>query len=221
MPDDEQTTRASPVDEWQTIPWKPRLTTKLNGVIQKGLFPVLRSSGIWGPSRVDEVRARAKAAVTLRITCPCGKLELKAEGGARHVFTCHCTMCATHTESEGGKAPTWIAVCRDVTTYRGEMRVYASSAVGRRGVCASCSHCIYMDYSAKHTIYIANALPHTPIAGDDSGEFVADSDIFWKNRKPDAQRTAPIQFDEMPLGAMGFIPDPGHPDILMPAWHRR
>ena len=57
-----------------------------------------------------------------------------------------------------------------------------------------------MDYSAKHTIYIADALPHTPIAGDENGEFTADSDIYWKDRKPDAQRTAPIQFDEMPLG---------------------
>ena len=37
----------------------------------------------------------------------------------------------------------------------------------------------------------------------------------------DAQRTAPIQFDEMPLGAMGFIPDPGHPDVLEPRWYRR
>ena len=109
-------------------------------------------------------------------------------------------MCAVQTASAKGKAPTWIAVCRDKTSYRGEMRVFASSAVGRRGNCAVCGHCIYMDYSAKHTIYIADALPHTPIAGYENGEFTADSDIYWKDRKPDAQRPAPIQFDEMPLG---------------------
>ena len=100
------------------------------------------------------------------------------------------------------------------------MRVYASSAVARRGNCAACDHCIYMDYSAKHTLYIANALPHTPIAGDARGEFTDDSDIYWKDRKPDARPTAPYQFDALPLGEMGFIPEPGHPNVCDKKWYQ-
>ena len=80
--------------EWQTIDWSPSTTTKVNGVIQKGIFPLLLT-GIWGPSRIDEVRTRAAAAVTLNIKCPCGKLELKTEGGARHSSraTAPCAPC--------------------------------------------------------------------------------------------------------------------------------
>jgi hypothetical protein len=207
-------------DDEKTIPWKPTFIMWLNSIIQKMIFPVISSSNIWGPRRIDELRERAMRAVTLRIICPCGKLQLKAEGGARHIFTCHCTICAKHTKSEGGKAPTWTAVCRNLVTYFGKMRIYSASSISQRGVCAYCGHCIYMDYFAKNTIYIANALPHTQITGDEKKKFIADCDIFWKNRKSDAQPTAPIQFDKMPLAAMGFIPDSGNPNILMSFWYR-
>lgn len=195
------------------------LAPKLLVMGQRCVFPCLRAFEIGGHSisahkkGLQTIITRAKAGVPLTKTCQCGAVTIEAFGGARHVFTCHCTTCANQTKIFNGKAPTWTAVSRKECTIRGEYNVYASSLIGRRGVCATCDDALFIDYSAKNTYYVANAVPTPPISTDSAAvgeiEFTADADIFWKDRKFDAVQTAPVQFDAMPLGKMGFVTDPG------------
>lgn len=193
------------------------LLGKLLGCVQRYIFPCLRKLRVGGHSveahqkSLHTIIARAEAAVPLKKKCFCGAVTIEALGGARHVFTCHCTSCAKQSKIHNGKAPTWTAISRDDCAISGEYRVYTSSLVGRRGVCAKCEDVLFMDYSAKNTFYLANAYPALSIPVDEVSEvkYVADADIFWKYRKPDAIRTAPVQFDELPLGKLGFVADPG------------
>lgn len=189
-----------------------RLLPAVTGVVQSYVFPCLRMCKVGGQSAeayqagLETIIERAEAAVPVTKICTCGAVTVHALGGARHVFTCHCTQCATHTKTLNDKAPTWTAVSRNMCTINGEYTIYSSSLLGRRGVCQACNDALFMDYSAMNTFYVANSYPSPPIAG---GKFIADADIFWKDRKPDAQFTAPIQYEAMPLGKMGFVADPG------------
>ena len=184
-------------------------------MVQYYVFPAMRTLKISGHSiashqtGLETVIARAKDAIPITKVCTCGAVTVEALGGARHVFTCHCTVCAEQTQSMGGKAPTWTAVSRSECTIKGEYKIYTSSITGRRGKCATCDDALFMDYSAKSTFYVANAKPTPSILANSNTAFTADADIYWNNRKPDALRTAPVQFDEMPLGPMGFVADPG------------
>lgn len=194
------------------------LAPKLLLMIHYYIFPCLRKFGICGHrisahnKSLQLIITRAKAGVPLTKKCHCGAVSIEAFGGARHIFTCHCTTCANHTKIFYGKAPTWTAISRKKCTIHGEYKVYASSLVGRRGVCAICDDALFMDYSAPNTLYVANVEPTPAISTDmmvDEVDFTADADIFWKDRKLDAEKTSPVQFDAMPLGKMGFVADPG------------
>jgi len=71
-----------------------------------------------------------------------------------------------------------------------------------------------MDYSATHTLYIAAASPAPAdlalrVEEQFDGQPTADADIYWKSRKSDAKPTSRNVFDDMPLGKMGFVRDPG------------
>lgn len=189
-----------------------RLLPAVTGVVQSYVFPCLRMCKVCGHSAeayqtgLETIIERAEAAVPVTKICTCGAVTVHALGGARHVFTCHCTQCATHTKTINGRAPTWTAVSRNMCTISGVYTSYSSSSLGRRGVCQACNDALFMDYLAMNTFYVANSHPSPPIEG---GRFIADADIFWKDRKPDAQFTAPIQYEGMPLGTMGFVADPG------------
>ena len=198
------------------------ISVKLTGIAQKHLLPISRSfrpkeSQAYAAG-LATIRRRAIASVPIATTCQCGAVEVRVTSGARHVFTCHCTMCADQTKTRDGKAPTWTAVSRQACLVRGALDLYFSSALGRRGNCAKCGDAILMDYSAAHTLYIAGTLPvpadiklseQERATGNISFEPCADADIFWKQRKPDALPTSRNVFDDMPLGKMGFVRDPG------------
>ena len=161
---------------------------------------------------LETVKERARRAVPIAARCTCGLVEVRASSGARHVFTCHCTACAEQTKSCGSVAPTWTAVSRNHCVVRGALDIRYSSSYARRANCAECGDAILMDYSAQHTLYVANALPAPAdiAAGDPlNGELVADADIYWKSRRQDAKATSQHVFDTMPLAKMGFVFDPG------------
>ena len=147
--------------------------------------------------------------------CSCGAVEVRIGGGGRHIFSCHCSTCCEQNATDGRKAPTWTAVSRQQCVIKGPLKLWFSSALGRRANCELCNGCILMDYSAKHTLYIHGASP-TPanVRADPSGGCevcTADADIFWKDRPEGAKPTSAAQFDAMPLGEMGFVSDPGRP----------
>ena len=135
----------------------------VGGFLQKRVLPIVRAM------RAEEkqahaaglklILARAEAAVPAFAKCRCGAVEVRIGGGARHIFTCHCTMCAVQTKTDGGKAPTWTSCSREHCLIRGELNLYFSSTFGRRANCPSCGDAILMDYSLPNTIYIANAAP--------------------------------------------------------------
>ena len=220
---------ASSDSNWRmiTVPkasdnYKHAMLVKMTGIAQKHLLPITRSlrpkeSQAYAAG-LATIRRRAIASVPISATCQCGAVEVRVASGARHVFTCHCTMCADQTKTRNGKAPTWTAVSRQACLVRGALDLYFSSALGRRGSCVKCGDAILMDYSAAHTLYIAGASPvpadieldeQERAAGNMSFEPCADADIFWKYGRPDALPTSRNVFDDMPLGKMGFVRDPG------------
>lgn len=195
---------------------------KAIGLVQQGVIPLLRRWELGGFSKaryaagLAQITQRATDAMPLTAGCRCGAVKVEVSGGARHIFTCHCSTCADQMETAGRKAPTWTAVPRQTCRFRGPLRIWFSSNIGRRGNCARCNDCLFMDYSAAHTLYLHGALPTPANVEPDStggvcGECTADCDIFWKSRVEGASQTAARVFDSMPLGEMGFVPDPGRP----------
>ena len=182
---------------------------RVKDLIHSWVFPTLRFAGYWGPSRYDVVKQRAEEAVPLEFKCTCGSVEVEAGGGARHIFSCHCQMCARHAATRGGKAPVWTAVNRCQCHIKGRLEAYWSSKIGRRAVCARCLDAVFIDYMAPNTVYLANAKAINK--GDSGGndKYEADADIMWEFHQKGAKRTAAVVFDDMPLDEMGFIPDPG------------
>ena len=220
---------ASSDSNWHTITvpkvsdnYKHAIMVKLTGLAQRHLLPISRSfrpkeSQAYAAG-LATIRSRAIASIPITATCQCGAVEVRVTSGARHVFTCHCTMCADQTRTRNRKAPTWTAVSRQACLVRGALDLYFSSALGRRGNCTKCGDAILMDYSAAHTLYIAGASPvpadiklneQERSTGNMSFELCADADIFWKHGRPDALPTSRNVFDDMPLGKMGFVRDPG------------
>ena len=199
---------------------KHGLMVSVTGFAQRRLLPISRMLN------KDEAMAyanghkliveRAQQAVPLTAVCQCGAIDVQVSSGARHVFTCHCTMCAVQNKTHGGAAPTWTAVSREHCLVRGALEMHFSSSLGRRGNCAQCGDAIFMDYSAVHTLYICGASPAPADlarteeeASENKLEPIADADIFWKDRQPGAIPTSRTVFDDMPLGKMGFVRDPG------------
>lgn len=171
-----------------------------------GYGPVERLACAQG---LERIRNRARANIPLTAACACGAVQVHVDGGARHVFTCHCRACAAQT----GEATTWTAVSRVKCRVRGPLHTYSSSRIARRTKCARCDDAILMDYSAPNTLYVADARPTpsdltcTPLEG--GGCATADADIYWESRSKDAKPTSRHVFEGMPLGRMGFVHDPG------------
>ena len=102
-------------------------------------------------------------------SCTCGAFRIKATGGRRHVFCCHCTHCvrldraSTATERKA-TAPTWTAVKRSrcevlATPPAAAYTRHVDSVMASRVSCSSCGSLLFMDYEAiePSTIWVANA----------------------------------------------------------------
>ena len=97
--------------------------------------------------------------------------------------------------NEGGI--TWSSVRRAQCVVTGRVHSSHSSMVGTRGACAHCGDCVFLDYGANETLYVASLPDETTIA---------DADIFCRDA---SNATSDRVFEGMPLGKMGYIVDVG------------
>jgi hypothetical protein len=68
--------------------------------------------------------------------CHCGAVRYQVEGEAMTHVLCHCTDCRSHA---GAPLVGWTTCeAAALTVTRGQPRIYASSAHGRRHFCADC-----------------------------------------------------------------------------------
>lgn len=68
--------------------------------------------------------------------CLCGAIRYRAQGRPHHVSYCHCGQCRRHS---GAPVAAFATYKSDAVTFeRGAISWYRSSAIARRGFCATC-----------------------------------------------------------------------------------
>jgi hypothetical protein len=80
---------------------------------------------------------------TLTGGCLCGAVRYEIDYRGEHGSLCHCTMCRRQS---GGAFMGFVTVPRAHLRMTGEVKLYQSSAIGRRGFCPECGTPISMDY---------------------------------------------------------------------------
>jgi hypothetical protein len=77
--------------------------------------------------------------------CHCGAIEFEAPEAAAFRAICHCGDCRRQS---GAPFLAWAMFPRDAVKVRGEPRVYASSATGRRSFCGACGAGLFFSNAA-------------------------------------------------------------------------
>lgn len=82
----------------------------------------------------------------MRLTCPCGAIELRVEGKPLAQFYCHCDDCRTMTS--GGYAAESVHHANEVTVVRGTPAVW-TLARNPRHFCATCGGRLFIEVAAR------------------------------------------------------------------------